>query len=163
VSRDFLLWFFHRTTSPSPIRQPRKDFQFFRIFGELFVRIFNRLPGVVITRESITNTNISTRIRKNSKLFPDVPIWTRRSCLMKKTGVKKSRDTAWHCSFNTVIWGTVQSLSCSWTLHCWFIKSSIHRYHLTELSDAVKSNYAPGGGCTVLLLMAGDDAVSSAQ
>jgi hypothetical protein len=40
------------------------------------------------------NTNNSTNIRKNSKSFLGMPIETRRSCLMKKTGHKKSRDTS---------------------------------------------------------------------
>jgi hypothetical protein len=40
------------------------------------------------------NTNNTTNIRKTSKPFLDVPIETRRSCLMKKTSdTKKSRDT----------------------------------------------------------------------
>jgi hypothetical protein len=53
----------------------------------------NRLPGVLIAGKSITNSNNSTNIRKNSKSFLDVPIGTRRSCLQKKTGDEKSRDT----------------------------------------------------------------------
>ncbi len=53
----------------------------------------NRLPGVFITGESITNTNNSTNIIKNLKLFLGLPIGTRISCLMKKTGHEKSRDT----------------------------------------------------------------------
>jgi hypothetical protein len=53
----------------------------------------NRLPGVFITGESITNTNNSTNILKKSKLFLGLPIGTRRSCLIKKTGHEKSRDT----------------------------------------------------------------------
>jgi hypothetical protein len=52
-----------------------------------------RLPGVFIAGESITNTNNSTNIRKNSKSFLGMPIGTSRSCLMKKTGHEKSRDT----------------------------------------------------------------------
>jgi hypothetical protein len=53
----------------------------------------NRLPGVFITGESITNTNNSTNLRKNSKSVLGMPIGTRRRCLMKKTGHEKSRDT----------------------------------------------------------------------
>jgi hypothetical protein len=53
----------------------------------------NRLPGVFIAGESITNTNNSTNIRKNSKSVLGMPIGTRRRCLMKKTGHEKSRDT----------------------------------------------------------------------
>jgi hypothetical protein len=53
----------------------------------------NRLPGVFISGESITNTNNSTNIRKNSKSFLDVPFGTRISSLNKKTGDEKSRDT----------------------------------------------------------------------
>jgi hypothetical protein len=34
-----------------------------------------------------------TNIRKNSKSFLGMPIGTRRSCLMEKTGDEKSRDT----------------------------------------------------------------------
>jgi hypothetical protein len=52
-----------------------------------------RLPGSEYTRESITNSNNSSNIRKNSKSFLGVSNGTRRRCLMKKTGVKKSRDT----------------------------------------------------------------------
>jgi hypothetical protein len=40
------------------------------------------------------NTNNSTNIReKKSKSFPGMPIGTRRSCLMKKSGHEKSHDT----------------------------------------------------------------------
>jgi hypothetical protein len=53
----------------------------------------NRLPGVFITGESITNMNNSTNILKNSKSVLGMPIGTRRRCLMKKTGPEKSRDT----------------------------------------------------------------------
>ncbi len=53
----------------------------------------NRLPGVFIAGELITNTNNSTNIRKNSKSFLGIPIGTRRSCLVKKTKHEKSRDT----------------------------------------------------------------------
>jgi hypothetical protein len=48
----------------------------------------NRLPGVFIARESITNTNNSTNIRQNSKSFLCLSIGTRRSCLMKKPDMK---------------------------------------------------------------------------
>ena len=57
------------------------------------LRDSNRLPGVFITGESITNSNISTNIRTNSKSFLGMSTGIRRSCLMKKTGDKKSRDT----------------------------------------------------------------------
>jgi hypothetical protein len=54
----------------------------------------NRLPGVYIAGESITYTNNSTNIRKNSKSFLGMSIGTRGSCWMKKkTGHEKSRDT----------------------------------------------------------------------
>jgi hypothetical protein len=57
------------------------------------MHICNQLPGVFITRESITNTNNSTNIRKYSKSFLGLPTGTRRSCLMEYTGEEKSRDT----------------------------------------------------------------------
>ncbi len=53
----------------------------------------SRLPGSEYTGESITNSNNSSNIRKNSKSFLGVSKGTRRRCLMKKTRVKKSRDT----------------------------------------------------------------------
>jgi hypothetical protein len=41
--RDFLLWFFHQTSSPSPVT-PRKDFESFpNIRG--IIHIWKRLPG----------------------------------------------------------------------------------------------------------------------
>jgi hypothetical protein len=39
------------------------------------------------------NANNSTNIRKKSKSFLGMPLRTRRSCLMKKPGREKSRDT----------------------------------------------------------------------
>ncbi len=48
----------------------------------------NRLPGIFITGESITNTNNLMIIKKNLKSFLDVPIGTRRSCLKKKLKMK---------------------------------------------------------------------------
>jgi hypothetical protein len=57
------------------------------------LRDSNRLPGVFITGESITHMNNSTNIRKNTKSFLGMPIGTRRSCMMIKTGGEKSRDT----------------------------------------------------------------------
>jgi hypothetical protein len=57
------------------------------------LRDSNRLPGVFITGESTTNTNNSTNILKKLKSFLDLPIGTRRSCLMKKNRHEKSRDT----------------------------------------------------------------------
>jgi hypothetical protein len=45
------------------------------------------------------NTNNSMNIRKNLKSFLGMPIRTRRSCLMKKTGHEKSRGTV---PFNSV-------------------------------------------------------------
>jgi hypothetical protein len=48
----------------------------------------SRLPGSEYTGESITNSNNSLNIRKNSKSFLGVPNWTRRRCLMEKTRVK---------------------------------------------------------------------------
>jgi hypothetical protein len=41
----------------------------------------------------IMNMNNSTNIQKNSKSLLGMPVGTRRSCLMKKTGGKNSRDT----------------------------------------------------------------------
>jgi hypothetical protein len=52
-----------------------------------------RLPSVFITGESIMNMNNSRNIQKNLILFLDMPIRTRRSCLKKKIGDEKSRDT----------------------------------------------------------------------
>jgi hypothetical protein len=45
------------------------------------------------------NTNNSTNIRKILKWFLGMPSETQRSCLMKKTGREKSRDTA---PFNSI-------------------------------------------------------------
>ncbi len=53
----------------------------------------SRLPGSEYTGESITNTNNSSNIRKKLKSFLSLSNWTRRRCLMKKTRVKKTRDT----------------------------------------------------------------------
>ncbi len=53
----------------------------------------SRLPSSEYTGESITNSNNSSNIRKNSKSFLGVSNGTRRRCLMKKTRGKKSRDT----------------------------------------------------------------------
>jgi hypothetical protein len=58
-----------------------------------YFRDSNRLTGVFITAESITNTNNPTNNRKNLKLFLGMPFGTRRSCLMKKNGDEKSHDT----------------------------------------------------------------------
>jgi hypothetical protein len=58
-----------------------------------YFRDSNRLPGVFITRGSITNMNNSPNIRKNSKSLLGMPIGTRRNCLMKKTGDEKYCDT----------------------------------------------------------------------
>jgi hypothetical protein len=53
----------------------------------------SQFPGGEYTGESITNTNNSLKIRENSKSFLGRSNGTWRSCLMKKTRVKKSRDT----------------------------------------------------------------------
>ncbi len=53
----------------------------------------SRLLGSEYTGESITNTNNFLKIRKSSKSFLGMSNGKRRSCLMKKTRVKKSRDT----------------------------------------------------------------------
>ncbi len=53
----------------------------------------SQLPGSEYTGESITNTNNFLKSQKNSKSFLGMSNGTRRSCLMKKTRVKKSRDT----------------------------------------------------------------------
>jgi hypothetical protein len=37
----FLLWFFHQTTCPNPVRHAWKDFKFFLIFEELFVFVID--------------------------------------------------------------------------------------------------------------------------
>ncbi len=44
----------------------------------------SRLPGSEYTGESITNSNNSSNIRKNSKSFLGVSNGTRRRCLIKK-------------------------------------------------------------------------------
>ncbi len=49
---------------------------------------YNRLCGVFIAGESITNMNNSTNIRKNSISFLGMPIGTRKSCLMIKPDTK---------------------------------------------------------------------------
>jgi hypothetical protein len=106
--------FFHQTPSPGPNRHAQDRF---RIFSNMrgVIRIRNRIPGdeytgesrlpgneytgesqlsgSEYTGESITNSNNSSNIRKNSKSFLGVSNGTRRRCLMKKTRVKKSRDT----------------------------------------------------------------------
>jgi hypothetical protein len=47
--RFFDSGFFHQTSSPSPVRKPRKDFELFRIFEELFEFVIDSpmysLPG----------------------------------------------------------------------------------------------------------------------
>jgi hypothetical protein len=53
-----------------------------------FTRILIDFPGVFITRESTTNMKNTTNIRKKSKWFLDMPIWTRRSCLKQETETK---------------------------------------------------------------------------
>jgi hypothetical protein len=65
------------------------------MFGKiaLLPKDSNLLPGRFITGESITNTNNSTNILKNSKLFLCMPIETSRSCMIKNTGEEKSHDT----------------------------------------------------------------------
>ncbi len=62
------------------------------MFGKIAL-LPNQLPGGFITGESITNTNNSTNIRKNSKLFLCLPTGTRSSGMIKKIGDEKSRDT----------------------------------------------------------------------
>jgi hypothetical protein len=63
-----------------------------RLFGNEYTGE-SRLPGSEYTGESITNSNYSSNIRKNLKSFLGVSNGTRKKCLMKKTRVKKSRDT----------------------------------------------------------------------
>ncbi len=53
----------------------------------------SQLPGSEYTGESITNSNNSSNIQKNSKFFLGVSNETRRRWLIKKNRVKKSRDT----------------------------------------------------------------------
>ncbi len=53
----------------------------------------SRLPDSEYTGESITNSNNSSNIQKNSKSFLGVFNGTRRRCLMKENHSKKSRDT----------------------------------------------------------------------
>jgi hypothetical protein len=48
----------------------------------------SRLPGCEYTGESITNSNNSSNIRKNSKSFLGVSNETRRKCFMKKAESK---------------------------------------------------------------------------
>ncbi len=42
-------FFFIKLLLPVPLDMPRNDYEFFRIFGELFVHIRNRLPGEFTT------------------------------------------------------------------------------------------------------------------
>jgi hypothetical protein len=60
------------------------------MFGKiaLLPKDSNQLPGGFITGESITDTNNSTNIRKNLKLFLCIPIGTRSSCMIKKPETK---------------------------------------------------------------------------
>jgi hypothetical protein len=51
------------------------------------------LLGTEYTGESITNTNKLLKIQKNLKSFLGMSNRKRRSCLMKKSRVKKSCDT----------------------------------------------------------------------
>jgi hypothetical protein len=68
---------------------------------------------VFITEESITNTNNFTNNRKNSISFLGMPIGTRRSCLKKKTGDEKSRDTVpLHFSTFTLFVSVAQVFPC---------------------------------------------------
>ncbi len=53
----------------------------------------SQLPGSEYTGVLIINSNNSSNILKNLKSFLDVYNGTRRRGLMKKTRVKKSRDT----------------------------------------------------------------------
>jgi hypothetical protein len=95
--------FFHQTSSPGPYRHAQDRFRFFsNIRGVIRIRNRlpsdeytgeSRLPGSEYTEESITNSNNSSNIRKNSKSFLGVSNGTRRRCLIKKTSFKKSRDT----------------------------------------------------------------------
>jgi hypothetical protein len=64
----------------------------FRFFRALFSSRFReKSSGAHLW--SITNTKHSTIIRKNLKSLLVMPIGIRTSCLMKKTGGKKSCDT----------------------------------------------------------------------
>ena len=51
------------------------------------------LRGVRYTAETISNLNISANFRKKSKSSQGTSNGTRRSFLMKKTNLEKSRDT----------------------------------------------------------------------
>ncbi len=123
MSRDFSCpIFFIKLLLLVPIGKPRNDFEFsYNIRGVIRIRDRDeytgesqlpddeytgesrlpcdeytdesRLPGSEYTGESITNSNNSSNIRKNSKSCLAVFNGTRRSCLMRKTRVKKSRDT----------------------------------------------------------------------
>ena len=55
--------------------------------------ISDRLRGVSNTVEFPSNLNNSMKKQKKSKRPEDTSIGTRRSCFMKKNGIKKSRDT----------------------------------------------------------------------
>ncbi len=54
----------------------------------------SRLPGSEYTGESITNSNNSSNVLKNSNSFLGVSNGTRRRCLMKKTRVQKSLESS---------------------------------------------------------------------
>ncbi len=64
------------------------------VYSPPFSRYFtSRLPSGEYTGESTRNTNNSTNLLLDSKSSPFISNGTRRSCLMKKTRGKKSRDT----------------------------------------------------------------------
>ncbi len=71
--------------------------EYFALEG-CFVNQFRSTPQCIhyrgeYTGESITNSNNSLNIKKNLKSFLGVSGGTRRICMIKKTRVKKSRDT----------------------------------------------------------------------
>jgi hypothetical protein len=90
------------------------------------------LLGVFVAGESISNTNNSTNIQKYSKSFLGMPIGTRKSCLLKKTGHKK---ISWHCSFK---YTNLLKLGLSWEIleggGGYFPVNQHSNYH-TERSD----------------------------
>jgi hypothetical protein len=68
--------------------------EYFALEGS-FVNQYRSTPRCIHYRgvSTITNSNNSSNIRKNSKSFLGMSNGTRRRCLMKKTRAKKSRDT----------------------------------------------------------------------
>ncbi len=66
VSRDFLLWFFHETTSTSPVRHAKKGF-----------RIFSNIRGVIRSRNGLRESPVNS----------PPPPWSHDSPVMNTLGV----------------------------------------------------------------------------